>query len=93
MAPKKTGKLTSNFQSDREAVEVLKAIAFADMGDYIKQGPDGRLQLRQETLADPVKMKAVEYLEQTEHGFKIKLRDSVEALEALLEALADQQST
>lgn len=83
MAPKKAGKLTLNFQPQRKTVEELKAIAFADMGDYVQTGPDGRLQLRQEALADPAKMKAVEYLEQTEHGFKIRLRDKLAALKEL----------
>lgn len=75
MAPKKT---------DREAVAVLKAIAFADMGDYIKPGPDGGMRLRPEALADPLKMKAVEYLEIGEHGnFKIRLHDKLAALKEL----------
>lgn len=85
MAPKKNGKLTFNLQSDRKAVEELKAIAFADMGNCVAVEPDGRLRLRQEVLADPVKMQAVEHLELKENGgFSIRLRDKAGLLGELL---------
>lgn len=91
MASKKTGKLTFNFQSDREAVEVLKAIAFADMGDYIKAGPDGLMQLRPEALADPVKRLAIAHLELRENGgFSIQLHDKLAALRELKPYLQDE---
>ena len=69
---------------EEQALRTLEAIAFANLGDYIELAPDGQCRLRQEALADPQKMLAVEYVEQAEHGFKIKLGDKVAALEALL---------
>jgi hypothetical protein len=66
------------------AIEDLKAVAFADMGDYVEFGPGGRLKLRPEALADPVKMKAVEHPELKENGgFSVRLRDKIPALAAL----------
>lgn len=74
-------------------LEVLTAIAFSDMGDYLDFGPDG---LRAKSLSeiDPIKLYALKTYraDKTRRSFCIRLHDKGKALAMLMKIPGELRS-
>jgi hypothetical protein len=74
-------------------VEILTAIAFSDIRDYLDTGPDGEKAKSLEEI-DPIKLYALKTYrtDSTRRSFCIRLHDKNKALGMLLKITENQRS-